>query len=112
METVCMKLCKQFGPRSVPTNHCTWSVSKLLDTMMVFLKDFVKTSKFWRKKISRLQKHAKLLMMQRLNEPCSEKTDFYICKHKAVTTQLISAFVFRYMDSTIHLLPKAEISSL
>ena len=33
-------LCKQFGPRSGKTKCRAWSRSKLLDTQMVFLKDF------------------------------------------------------------------------
>ena len=51
------------------------------------------------------------------------KSAFCICENKnadqlcgnhtaAVTTQLISAFVFRYIDSTISLLPKYDLLSL
>ena len=47
------------------------------------------------------------------------KPAFRICENKdadrlqlAVTAQLISAFVFRYTDSKIPLLPISEISSL
>ena len=51
-------------------------------------------------------------------EPRHEKTRlFAYAKTKthisfAVTAKLISAFVFRYIDSTIPLLSKSEISSL
>ena len=34
--------CKQFGPRAGPTKCRSWSGSKLFDTLIVFLKDFVK----------------------------------------------------------------------
>ena len=34
-------LCKQFGPRSGPTKCQSWSGSKLFDTLIVFLKDFL-----------------------------------------------------------------------
>ena len=33
-------LCKQFGPRSGPTECRSWSGSKLFDTLIVFLKEF------------------------------------------------------------------------
>ena len=51
-------------------------------------------------------------------EPRREKTGFLHMRKTetqisfAVTAKLISAFVFRYMDSTIPFLPKYKISSL
>ena len=39
-------LCKQFAPRSGPTNHQARSGSKLFDTLMVFLKEFSEKVKF------------------------------------------------------------------
>ena len=33
-------LCKQFVPRSGPTERRAWSGSKLFDTLMLFLKEF------------------------------------------------------------------------
>ena len=32
--------CKQFGPRTGPTKCEAWSLSKLFDTLTVFLKEF------------------------------------------------------------------------
>ena len=34
-------ICKQFGPRSGLTKCRAWSGSKLFDTLMVFLKEFL-----------------------------------------------------------------------
>ena len=53
----------------------------------------------------------------RQNEPGPENMLFAYAKTKpqiscAVTVQLISTFIFRYIDSTIPLLSKSEISSL
>ena len=42
-------LCKQFGHRSGPTECKAWSGSKLLDTLMVFLKEFFKNVDFEKK---------------------------------------------------------------
>ena len=47
-------LCKQFWYRSGPTKCRAWSVSKLFDTLMVFLKEFFKNVNV--EKISRRQK--------------------------------------------------------
>ena len=38
--------CKQFGPRSSPTKCRAWSGSKLIDTLMVFLKEFFENVDF------------------------------------------------------------------
>ena len=48
-------ICKQFGPRSGPTEHWAWSGSKPFDTQIVFLKEFLEKLDF-EKKISRRQK--------------------------------------------------------
>ena len=50
-------LCKQFGPRSGPTEHWARSGSKLFDTLMVFLKEFFEKIDFG-KKISADDKRA------------------------------------------------------
>ena len=42
-------LCKQFGSRSGPTLSQAWSGSKLLDTLMVFLKNFFEKVNFEKK---------------------------------------------------------------
>ena len=39
-------LCKQFGPRSGPTEYCSLFGSKLFDTLIVFLKDFFEKVNF------------------------------------------------------------------
>ena len=50
-------------------------------------------------------------------ELCHKKTCFCICENKDAdqlrgkTTQLIRAFVFRFIDSTISVFSKSEISS-
>ena len=49
-------LCKQFGPRSGPTNRRACSWSKLLDFLMVFLKEFFNIVDF---EVSRQQKNVK-----------------------------------------------------
>ena len=43
-------LCKQFGCRSGPTKRWAWSGSKLCDTLMVLLKDFLKKLVYKKKK--------------------------------------------------------------
>ena len=48
--------CKQFGPRSGPTKCRAWSVSKLFDTLMVFLKEF-----FFEKSWYRWQKSMQII---------------------------------------------------
>ena len=53
-----------------------------------------------------------------ISEPRCEKIFLHLCENRdadhlrSVTAQLISAFVFRYIDSTIPLLSKSEISAL
>ena len=42
-------LCKQFVPRSGPTKSLAWSGSKLLETLIVFLKEFFKKVDFEKK---------------------------------------------------------------
>ena len=39
-------LCKQFGSRSGPTKHWSWSGSNLFDTLIVFLKEFFEKVNF------------------------------------------------------------------
>ena len=52
--TICLQvssahnLCKQFGPRSGPTKRRAWSASKLFESLMVFLKNFIKKMIFLR----------------------------------------------------------------
>ena len=52
------KLCKQFGPRSGPTKRRAWSGSKLIDTQLVFLKEFFEKVDF-EKKSADNKKHEK-----------------------------------------------------
>ena len=51
ISTICLKpgddLCKQFGPRSGPTKRKTLSGSKLFDTRIMFLTEFLKRTKFF-----------------------------------------------------------------
>ena len=58
-------LCKQFVPKSAPTKCRTWSGSKLFDTLMVFLKYFLKKL-ILKKKKKRQRKHIKLSGIQRM----------------------------------------------
>ena len=55
-------LCKQFGPRSGPTECRSLSGSKLFDTLIVFLKDFFE--KVYFEKSAGALKHEKLPSMQ------------------------------------------------
>ena len=58
-------LCKQFRPRSGPTECWSWSGSKLLDTLIVFVKEFFEF--FFLKKVNQQEeKHEKLPSMQRV----------------------------------------------
>ena len=58
-------LCKQFGPKSRPTECWSWSESKLFGTLIVLLKEFFFLNIL--KKVSRRQqKHEKLTIMQRV----------------------------------------------
>ena len=41
--------CKQFGPRSGPTRCWVYSVSKLFDILIVFLKEFFKKKNYFEK---------------------------------------------------------------
>ena len=52
-------LCKQFRPRSGPTERRSWSGSKPFDTLKVFLFFYfeIQCSKFWRKKTADENKH-------------------------------------------------------
>ena len=56
---------RQFGPRSGPTECRSWSGSRLLDTLMVFLKEFFKKVNFEKKsaddrrKAWKITQHAK-----------------------------------------------------
>ena len=43
-----VNLCKQFGTRSGLMECQAWSGSKLFDTLMTFLKEFLKKSWFWK----------------------------------------------------------------
>ena len=58
--------------------------------------------------------HFVCCVMVHENEPRHEKTNVLHMRKQseAVTAKLISAFVFRYIDSAIPLLSKSEISSL
>ena len=50
---------KQFGTRSGPTKRRAWSGSKLYDTLMIFLKDFIEKVDF-EKNQQTIKKHEKL----------------------------------------------------
>ena len=52
-------LCKQFGPRSGPTDCWAWSGSKLFDSLMVFLKCFFFEKVDFEKKIQQTTKTQK-----------------------------------------------------
>ena len=51
-------LCKQFGPRSGGTKCWAWSGSNLLDTEMVFLKEFFEKFEFEKNQLT-AEKHEK-----------------------------------------------------
>ena len=40
--------CKHFRPRSGLMEGQAWSVSKLFDTLVIFLKEFFQKSSFWK----------------------------------------------------------------
>ena len=43
--------CKQLGPKSGPTEHPAGSGSKVFDTLIVFLKEFLEKSDFEKKSV-------------------------------------------------------------
>ena len=58
-------LCKQFGPRPGPTKCRAWSGFKLLDTLMIFLKEFFENINFEKnqqndEKSGKIAEHAKV----------------------------------------------------
>ena len=59
--------CKQFGPRSGPTECWSWSGSRLLDTLMVFLKEFFEKVNFDKNQQTTAEKREKLPSMPRVN---------------------------------------------
>ena len=59
--------CKQFGPRSGPTNGRAWSGFKLFDTLMVFLKEFFEKADFERNQQT-TKKHEKFSVGKELND--------------------------------------------
>ena len=67
------KLCKQLGPRSGPNKVRAQSGSKLFDTLMVFVKDFLKLLIF-NKKISRLFKYEEIPSIQSIKNLTSYAT--------------------------------------
>ena len=60
-------LCKQFGPRSGPTKHGAWSRSKLLDTLIVFLKEYFEKVNFEKKSQQMTKDDEKLPSRQRVD---------------------------------------------
>ena len=62
-------LCKQFGPRSGPTEHRAWSGCKLFDTLMIFLKKFSEKYDF-EKNQQTTKNLKKLLIRQRVKLIC------------------------------------------
>ena len=52
-------VCTQFGIRSSLTKRRAWSGSNLVDTEMVFLEEYLKIGRFWKKSADD-KKHAKL----------------------------------------------------
>ena len=85
-------LCKQFGSRSGPTKCWAWSGSKLFDTLIVFLKDFLKTLIFL-KSLKTTKKQWKFPSMPRVKEI----TEVQISKNLSVNCE----FLFIYQSKNM-----------
>ena len=95
-------LCKQFGPRSDPTNCCPQSGSNLFDTQMVFLEAFLEKSDFKENQqtINR-KKHEKFPRGQRVkNIKMSLKVSKKSIKNKTIK-KLISIKLLKRGSKTV-----------